>query len=103
MSKIILFVLFGDNVLGFIHLYPHSLDSIRASSCSGGHVKEVIRVRSDMWMKGVLQSQHHQGGPHVPGGLAMGSFPGKFMAELSLRGGHGDGGAETGCPGWKRW
>ena len=56
-----------------------------------------------MCMKGVLQSQHHQGGPRVPGGLAMGSFLGKFMAELSLRGGHGDGGAETVWPGWKQW
>lgn len=80
-------------MLGFIHLYLHSLDRIRACSCSSGHVQEVIRVRFDVWREGVLQSECHQRGPHVPGGLAMGSFLGKVMAELSLRGGDGDGGA----------
>lgn len=38
-----------------------------------------------MWREGILQSERHQGGPRVPGGLAIGSFLGKVMAELSLR------------------
>ena len=53
-----------------------------------------------MCMEGVLQSKCHQGGPRVPGCMVMGSFLGKVMTELSLRGGDGDGGEGGGKVTW---
>lgn len=53
-----------------------------------------------MGIEGLLQSKCHQGGPCVPDCMVMGSFLGEIMAELSLRGGVGDGGEGGGKVTW---